>query len=183
MITLTLRPGSFYTKERSVILLKQPIGIAAANRHIQLSTSCNFRVFAVSVDQFSNLGRFSGQNFEIALLWPQAMRPVLRKFALISGVVPRMLQDLIRQHTLEKAALQRQSGTFGSRCTPCTLILYPSHILYVPEPILIAEAATQRAVKAAENLSADLVEVANSGAAKVSLKLRIFTVRPPIVAR
>ncbi|DBB09036.1 hypothetical protein WJX82_001475 [Trebouxia sp. C0006] len=65
------------------------------------------------------------------------MRPVLRKFALISGVVPRMLQDLIRQHTLEKAALQQQS-----------------------------EAATQRAVKAAESLSADLVEVANSGAAK-----------------
>ncbi|DBA97232.1 TPA: biogenesis of lysosome-related organelles complex 1 subunit 1 [Trebouxia sp. C0004] len=48
-----------------------------------------------------------------------------------------MLQDLVREHTLEKAALQRQS-----------------------------EAATQRAVKAAEKLSADLVEVANSGAAK-----------------
>ncbi len=184
MITLILRRRSFYTKERSVILLKQPIGIAAANRHIQLSTSCNFRVFAVSVDQFSNLGRFSGQNFDFALLLGYASR-----FTQVctdqwgSGVVPRMLQDLIRQHTLEKAALQRQSGTFGSRCTPCTLILYPSHILYVPEPILIAEAATQRAVKAAENLSADLVEVANSGAAKVSLKLRIFTVRPPIVAR
>ena len=183
VITLTLRPGSFYTKERSVILLKQPIGIAAANRHVQLSTSGNLEFLLFSVDQFSNLGRFSGQNFEIALLWPQAMRPVLRKFALISGVVPRMLQDLIRQHTLEKAALQQQSGTFGSRCTPCTLIfsIPQSYVLYhsdVPEPILIAEAATQRAVKAAESLSADLVEVANSGAAKVSLKRRILTVRP-----
>ncbi|DBA70466.1 TPA: biogenesis of lysosome- organelles complex 1 subunit 1 [Trebouxia sp. C0005] len=65
------------------------------------------------------------------------MRPVFGKYASGNGVVPRMLQDLIRQHTLEKAILQRQS-----------------------------EAATQRAVKAAESLSADLVEVANSGAAK-----------------
>ncbi|KAL0023044.1 hypothetical protein WJX79_004025 [Trebouxia sp. C0005] len=65
------------------------------------------------------------------------MRPVFGKYASGNGVVPRMLQDLIRQHTLKKAILQRQS-----------------------------EAATQRAVKAAESLSADLVEVANSGAAK-----------------
>lgn len=67
--------------------------------------------------------------------------------------------------------------------------MHATHTLYysvVPEPVLVAEAATQRAVKAAENLSADLVEVANSGAAKVSLEpgqLRVLTVRPPVVAR
>ncbi len=137
------------------------------------------------VDQFSNLGQFSGQIFEIALLW--AMGAGFPFFAsLVSGVVPRMLQDLVRQHTLEKAALQRHSGTFESRCTPCTLIFYTTVLfLYhsvVPEPIVVAEAATQRAVKAAENLSADLVEVANSGAAKVSLDLRVFSVRPSVVA-
>lgn len=45
-----------------------------------------------------------------------------------SGVkFPKMLQDLIRQHTLERAALQRQSGTFGSRCTPCMLIYFVLH--------------------------------------------------------
>ncbi len=64
--------------------------------------------------------------------------------------------------------------------------LYTLYYSVVPEPVLVAEAATQRAVKAAENLSADLVEVANSGAAKVSLEpgqLRVLTVRPPVVAR
>ena len=64
--------------------------------------------------------------------------------------------------------------------------MHATHTLYysvVPEPVLVAEAATQRAVKAAENLSAGLVEVANTGAAKVSLELRVVTVRPPVVAR
>ena len=89
VITLTLRPGSFYTKERSVILLKQPIGIAAANRHVQLSTSGNLEFLLFSVDQFSNLGRFSGQDFEIALLWAQDMRPVFGKFAPIGGEIPK----------------------------------------------------------------------------------------------
>ncbi len=68
------------------------------------------------------------------------------------------------------------------------MALQPLHLMGIGQAqhqllVLVAEAATQRAVKAAESLSADLVEVANSGAAKVSLELRVLTVRPPVVAR
>ena len=127
----------------------------------------NLGFLLFSVDQFSNLGRFPGQDFEIALLWAQIMRPVFGKFAAIGGVVPGCCKTSFgstpwrKQHCNGKAV--RLAVDARHAC------LYTMYHTVVPQPALVAEAATERAVKAGENLSADLVEVANSGAAKVSL--------------
>jgi len=165
-----------------VILLKQPIGIAAANRHIQLSTSCNFRVFAVSVDQFSNLGRFSGQNFDFALLLGYASR-----FTQVCTDQWGSSQDAARPHS---------AAHFGesSIATAKRYVWQPMHAMHadiIPQSYSLCTRANfdcRGGNTACCESSGELVSrFGGSGELRssqgVSLKLRIFTVRPPIVAR